>query len=135
MIESQYVKLAKKLEEENITLYASELRSKKNRTLIFSQQREYPYYTHHVYLKDGLIYMYKYYEGHSRNSGMNKIASSGYPALNIKVQDLAPTTPVQAEKSDYEFCKLLISKGVKFKIRPPRPNIEVKDYYGVLAPE
>lgn len=116
-----------KLKEMNACnlITAEQLTSRIDRTLLYGYTCDRR--TFHVYLKDGEIYAIVYdmpFEEQTPRALSSICVNSN--------QDYIPDKRVYPAKSDYEFCSLLISRGVDIPFTFFEDEVEGKVYYGYV---
>lgn len=123
MTESQYDKLCHKICPSNSLITIDDLKNKKDRTLLYGYTCDRS--TWHVFVKDGKItvVVYKYDDKEEDIKGFAVYSNSQY----------IPDKRLYAECCDFEFCSLLVDRGVNLPFTSPSFNKKQKrkQYYGV----
>lgn len=101
------------------TVVIDDLEDKSDRTLLYGYELDRT--TKHVYLKDGKIFVVIY--------------GYGEPPREIGVEDnesYIPRKRIYPEKSDYEFCKLLVERGYSLTFLPFDDSAKETQFYGKI---
>lgn len=111
-----------KLHTYHMKIIIDDLEDKSDRTLLYGYDQYRT--TQHVYIKDGKIFAVDY----DYNGPLREISISDN-------KDYIPWKRIYPEKSDYEFCKLLIERGHNLPFLPFDESVKHKKFYGRILNE
>ncbi|WP_010499997.1 hypothetical protein [Paenibacillus elgii] len=118
MNKEQFQKLTD-IEEIKKVIAVDDLTNKTGRTLLYGYTCERE--TWHVYLKYGEIVKVIY--GYDKEPKKFEVTDN---------RDFVPDKRLYPERCDYEFCKLLIEKGIGLPFTAWTEGIEEEQYYGKI---
>ena len=124
MNKAQYESLCR-LEQAPRTVSAEDLSDKSPRTLIYGCMLDRE--TFHLYLTKSQKLVKVVYD----SDGILLQKQNG----PLELKDCVPSKRVFPERSDQEFCRLLLAAGVSIPFTTFTPDIEPKEYYGKLSSE
>lgn len=119
MTKDEYTNL-RSIEMASPTVSVYELENKTPRTLLFGY--DVNRVTYHVYLYAGSICWFVYKE----STGLERFAEG----ITMPAASLIPDKRLYPNRCDFEFCKLLRSKGLNLCFTTYDENIEKTRYYG-----
>lgn len=101
----------------NDLITINDLINKEDRTLLYGYLCDRS--TFHVYIKEEEIFVVRY--GYEQKPKLCEVAYNEY---------YVPDKRLYPECCDYEFCKLLIERGISLPFTTPNFSRDYKKYYG-----